>query len=458
MEHIDPRALPLVRSRAVDLHRAGKTEEAYRAYTAYLAQVPGDAGIWSNLGALFRTTQRYPAALRAQEKAMALDPAAVGVRTNYANILSDLGRYEASLAVRRALLAEDSGNLTQKAMIGRCLRGMGEYDAAAEWLTRAHAEHPDDSEIEIQLAFALLGAGRYDPGFHHYRARWRSDEMTPRDLPFPQWAGEDLAGKTVLVMPEQGFGDAVIFARLIPQLKALGPHVKLLVDKPLFRLFQNVEGVDQVVPTLIEAGTYDYWVNLMDITLLGLTSRADIPPPTRLHIPGESRARAARIVEPYGDKVRVGVVWTGSVTYKGNAFRSFSHTDFLPLLTVPGVQLFSLYKGPMHAAYVADGTNAFILDAGSTEADFADTAATMQEMDLIITSDTATAHVAGSLGVPVWTVLHWDAFWLYTHHGDATPWYPSMRLYRQNAALNWDAVMAEVTADLTTFAQKVAAR
>jgi hypothetical protein len=137
---------------------------------------------------------------------------------------------------------------------------------------------------------------------------------------------------------------------------------------------------------------------------------------------------------------KVGVVWSGSSTYKGNVFRSFTHREFLPMANVPNVQLFSLYKGPFLDAFHKDGSAALIIDAAGTDRDFADCAATMREMDLIITSDTATAHIAGSLGIPVWVMLHWDAFWVYRHTGDTTQWYPSMRLFRQDKPQDWTSV------------------
>lgn len=130
-------------------------------------------------------------------------------------------------------------------------------------------------------------------------------------------------------------------------------------------------------------------------------------------------------------------------------FRSFSHRDFLPMTELPGVQLFSLYKGPYLEAYEKDGSSAFILDTASSDRDFADCAATMGEMDLIITSDTVSAHLAGSLGVPVWTVLHWDAFWVWRHAGESTHWYPGMRLFRQHRPMDWTGVMEDVKAALT---------
>jgi hypothetical protein len=165
-------------------------------------------------------------------------------------------------------------------------------------------------------------------------------------------------------------------------------------------------------------------------------------------VPEDSRARARRITAPFRDRFRVGVVWCGSVTYRGNAFRSFPHTELHALLDLPGLQMFSLYKGPELAAFQADGTSAFVLDAGGSDRDFADCAAMMEEMDLVVTSDTATAHLAGSLGVPVWTLLHWDAFWLWQIARETTPWYPSMRLIRQERPRDWAGVLARVRRDL----------
>lgn len=176
-----------------------------------------------------------------------------------------------------------------------------------------------------------------------------------------------------------------------------------------------------------------------------------IPATTRLAIPDDSRARARRLTAPFRDQFRVGVVWCGSVTYRANAFRSFPHTELHALLDIPGLQLVSLYKRPELAAFQADGTSAFILDAGGTDRDFADCAALMEEMDLVVTSDTVTAHLAGSLGRPVWTLLHWDAFWLWQLDRDRTPWYPSMRLIRQDHPRDWSSVFARVRDDLAAL-------
>ncbi|MEY1557243.1 tetratricopeptide repeat protein [Yoonia sp. R2331] len=433
-----------LRQAAVKSHQDGAFEDAARGYAQFLAQVPGDVGVWSNLGVLHRVQGRHAAGLRAQERAIALDPNDKGVRNNLANILSDLGQYDRSLEIRRGLLQDKPDDRTQKAMIGRCLRGKGDYAASIAYLTGAISDHPDDPELQLQLAFAQLGAGDYANALQTYKARWAAGELQPRDLPFPEWQGEPLGGKTIVVLPEQGFGDAVLFARFLPVLKDRGAKVQMVVKPPLTRLFADLEGVDQIITELTVDTTADYWVNMMDLAAIHFAADRTVPAPAQLHVPQAAVDRAAVLTGPHQQAFKVGVIWTGSVTYKGNAFRSFSHRDFLPLTDVPGVKLFSLYKGPELAAYYADGSDGFIVDAGSSERDFADCAAMMQAMDLVITSDTATAHIAGSLGVPTWTVLHWDPFWVWRHEGETTEWYPGMRLFRQAEPMDWGPVHAEV--------------
>lgn len=445
-----PTELDALRNQASAAHRANKTAEARALYMQYLTHRPDDGGIWSNVGALLRSQQQHTLALRAQERAFALSPDAPGLRNNLANILSDIGHYERSIALREDILARAPQDKSQRSMIGRCLRGLGRYSDAIAYLKAAEIDHPDDGEIKLQRAFAELGEGRYGEAFRTYDARWQSEEMSPRKIDLPQWDGGDLTGKTVLVLPEQGFGDAVLFTRFLPALRAHCARVLFLAERPLARLFDGLEGADWVGTEVPASEKVDCWINLMDMPLLvfGADNSGDIPAVTRLNIPEDSANRAAGIAAPHKGKFKIGVVWSGSATYKGNSFRSFSHRQFHPLIDIPDVQLFSLYKGPFLDAFVADGTSMLIQDTASTDRDFADCAATMQQMDLIITSDTATAHIAGSLGLPTWVILHWDPFWVFRHIGDTTQWYPSMQLYRQPAALDWDSVFANVETDL----------
>ena len=442
-----------LRLRAAAAHQSGDLETAYSGYLAFLAQAPDDAGIWSNLGVLFRARGQHEMALRAQERAMVLAPDDDGIRGNLANILSDTGGYDRSIALRQDLLTRKPGDSMHMAMIGRCLRGQGRYAAAVDWLAPRAEAHPQEPELRLQLAFALLGAGRYGAGFDAYDARWSCGELTLREMPYPRWRpGMDIAGKRVLVTPEQGFGDCVLMARFVAELARRGARVWLLTEKPLDRLLSRLDGTEWSGIALSAETGIDCWMTVFDMPRLvwGPEETGPPPPPARLTLPDGSRQRARAIAAPFKDRFKVGVVWSGSATYKGNAFRSFGHADYLPLAELPDVQLFSLYKGPFLDAYIADGSAAFMIDAAGTDRDFADCAATMAEMDLVITSDTATSHIAGSLGIEVWTVLHWDPFWVYRHSGDGTDWYPSMRLFRQTEPRNWSPVFARIRAELET--------
>jgi Flp pilus assembly protein TadD len=443
--------LEALRNAATEAHRAGRREEARKLYAGYLAQMPRDAGMWSNLGALLRSEGFHDLARIAQERAYALSPKAPGVINNLANILNDIGEHARSLALREEALALKPDDANHKAMKGKSLRALGRYAEGIAFLRRATAEHPEDAELRIQLALTQLAAGQYAEGFRNYGARWQTGELTPRRMPMPKWDGGPLDGKRILVLPEQGFGDAVTFARFIPVLRHANPaRVLVLCERPLARLMADVEGADWTGADMPAPAAFDVWTDMMDLPPLHFDRSETIPPPTRLTVPEDSRARARAIVAPHRDRFRVGVVWCGSLTYRANAFRSFSHRLFHRLLDIPDVQLFSLYKGPELAAFEADGSSALIIDAASTDRDFADCAATMEEMDLVITSCTATAHIAGSLGRPVWTLLHWDAFWLWQLDRHTSPWYPSMRLFRQTAPRDWDGVFARVRARLET--------
>lgn len=446
-----------LRQKTVEVHQAGRLDDALEGYTKYLTVVPNDAGMWTNLGALYRKKGQHDMARIAQHRAYTLAPDERGVMNNYANILSDLGDYEQSIKLRQSSLKLDPSHLMHHAMIGRCYRGMGQYQKAIDYLTPLVDKFPEEPEIQLQLAFAQLGAGHYGAAFRSYDARWTTDELNAPKVPFPKWEeGMEIDGKSILILPEQGFGDMVLLTRFIPLLAVKGARVRLVAKGPLIRLLDGVDGIEWIGKAASKDDPVDLWISLMDLPkmVFGEQEAGQVPAPTTLTIPEDSAARAKRMTAAHQGMFKVGVVWSGSATYKGNTFRSFTHREFLPMANIPNVQLFSLYKGPFLEALHEDGCAALIVDAAGTDRDFADCAATMREMNLIITSDTATAHIAGSLGVPTWVMLHWDAFWVYRHAGETTDWYPSMRLFRQSRPQDWqgafDAALAALQQEVET--------
>jgi hypothetical protein len=172
-----------------------------------------------------------------------------------------------------------------------------------------------------------------------------------------------------------------------------------------------------------------------------------------LHIPADSRRRFRPFLRPAGDRFKVGILWSGSLTFRENRSRSTTIEQFLKLSDVPGVQIYSLQKGPLEQEFETSGAFPVVVGLGGQLRDFADTAAVVDELDLVIMTDTAVAHLAGSLGKPVWNLLNFVPYWLYRMSGGTTPWYPSMRLYRQPRPGDWDSVFQQVVEDLAEAVQ-----
>ncbi|MEM7440241.1 MAG: tetratricopeptide repeat-containing glycosyltransferase family protein [Pseudomonadota bacterium] len=443
-----------LRIAAIDRHQNGDPDTARILYRRYLTIVPKDAAIWSNLGALFRSEQNYDMAATCQRRALHLDPGNITLLNNAANALYDSGDVEEALAIRQQAIAKDPGNADHYANLAKCLRGLGRHKQAVAELEKGIRIAPEEPELHIQMSFALLALGDYQKGFTEFEWRWKGDEISPPDFDFPQWQGEDIEGKTILVSPEQGFGDTVLMARFLAQLLDLGCSVKLLCKTPLRRLFAEMPGVDGFIDTRDQLAGCDVWAPMMDLPRYLGTTLDTLPAPAHLAIPADSITRAKAILKPFDDVLKIGVLWSGSVTYRANHKRSFSHRKFLRLATIPGVQLFSLYKGTLTDAFHEDGTSCIIFDAASNDRDFADSAALIQKLDLVITMDSAIAHVSGSLNIPVWNLLHSEAYWLYEPFRDHTPWYPSMRLIRQPGSGDWDAVFDQLVAEITERAQE----
>ena len=433
---------------AVALHRDGRFEDAVVLYRKCLARQTGSATLWSNFGAALRSLGHPEASVVAHRKSLEIDPGLASARANLANALADIGLAEEAVRLRRALVDEEPESVDRLRDLCVALRSDWQHDEVIALIDAAEekAGAPIDL-LRLQRALSHLMVGDYARGFRDFESRYVSDEVTlPTDAPWPRWHGEDIAGKRIAVLPEQGFGDAILMARFLPALKARGAEVTLISKAPVTRLFAGLDGVDTHIAAARKTDAYDLYTPNMSLPhLVGVT---DPPPPApRLTIPQDSRVRARHITAPFAKRFRVGIVWTGSLTYRANHRRSVAPERFLGLAAVPGVQLFSLYKGDAHDDFVKAGLPGLIVDACGQDRDFADTAAIIDEMDLMITTDTAVVHVAGSLGKPVWNMLQYEGFWLYGP-GETTPWYPSMRLFRQPAPGDWDSVFATVEARL----------
>jgi len=440
--------LKKVMQRAVTLHRDGKLDEAEPLYRNYLATWPHNAHAWTNLGALLRSRDLYEPSIAMHRKALQINPGLEAARINLANVLADHGCFEEAEALRRALHEADPDDPIRLRDLCAALRGLGRHDEVIALVDAAEARLGEVDECLVQRSLSHLMKGNYQQGFADFERRHAGDEVSlPENAPWPRWLGEDPRDKKILIVPEQGFGDAVLMSRFLPGLKARGATVSMVVKPPLRRLLASLEGLDHMPAAARASQNFDFYTPNMSLPhLVGLPDGAP-PPLPRLTIPEDSRVRARALCAAHGKTFKIGVVWTGSTTYRANSRRSAGPESFLGLATAPGVQLFSLYKGAAHGAFLKSGMAGLIVDACGADRDFADTAAVIEKMDLMITTDTAVVHIAASLGKPVWNLLSREGYWLYGL-GDTTPWYPSIRLFRQTVQGDWAELFGRVEAAL----------
>ncbi|HYD18827.1 MAG TPA: tetratricopeptide repeat protein [Patescibacteria group bacterium] len=443
----------------VKLHEQGKLDEAALGYRRILLVNPKDAPSWLNLGTLLRTQNKFEAALACTQRALELSPENASAWTNYGNALMSLDRHEESLAAHEKAVALSPDTFLLRSNFAIALREAGESERSVEQFNIAAKMKPEDSQIQWERAMTYLDMADFKRGWESFEIRWELGQLKQRGYQEPQWAGEDLTGKTIVLHEEQGFGDTIIAARYIPLVKARGGRVILQCNKALHRLFANI-GADRIIDFGDVGEKVDYQVPMMSLPGIFKTDFDNMPPPANL-TPAPLLPGPAHLLKNGDGRLKVGIVWSGSVTFARNAKRAVSVERFLPFAQIPGVQLYSLQKGPCEPELAKAGGQGLVLEMGPLVDDFADTAAVINELDLVIMTDSSVAHLTGSLGKPIWNLLCYRPYWLYTTRfpkKDACAWYPSMRYFRQEKPGDWDQVFRDAHAALTELAKQKTAK
>jgi tetratricopeptide (TPR) repeat protein len=443
------------------LEAQGKPDEAMQCYLEAIRLAPNPARAHLNRGNLLQSQGDLPGALQAFRAAIEHKPDYAGAYYNIGNALLGNGQFDEAAANYRKALEIQPDYAEVHCVLGIALKELGQVDDAIASFKTALRIDPDLVEVHLNIGSLLLSQGRYIEAWPEYEVRYDPNysgrQSIPPGLPFPRWRGEPLAGKSLVIWPEQGFGDEIQFARYFPMLKASNLSRLTLVSKaPLKALLENVEGVDAVVlpsetPSL---PFHDYWVFPMSLPLHFSTTVETIPvkmpylkaPPERLE---QWRKRL-----PEGG-LKVGLVWKGNTA--PNPHRSLPGLATLaPLWSVAGVTFISLQKGPGEDEAAAPPAGQPILDLGSDIADFADTAAIVAQMDLVICIDTAIAHLVGAMNKPCWVLLPCIGVdWRWFQKRADSPWYPGvMRLFRQTEPGDWSKTISEVSLALGKWADE----
>jgi hypothetical protein len=422
--------------------------ETIQRYRGRLQENPGSAETWVNLGNLLQHIQHYNAALGCLDRALEISPANANVLSNRGNVLISLDRLEESVDSHRAAYAAAPDDSNIRYNLAIALRTSGRTEESLAHLEALSAQEPENEKIKFERSIALLHLARFGEAWEAYEARWSRPYMNKRKSTKPLWNGEDLTGKTILIYEEQGFGDTIFCSRYIPLVKARGGRVIFECKKALHRLFQSVPGIDKITEAEKSDDAFDYQVPAMSLLRIFETDLQSIPPVVPLSIPASPPDDAARLLERGKNRFRVGIVWSGNTAFTHNYKRAVHASRFLPLAEIPGVQLYSLQKGPCEKELGECGGRSLIWEMGPHLNDFADTAAVLKNLDLVIMTDSSVAHLAGTVGCPVWNLLYFWPYWIYGNRREDSPWYSSMRLLRQPDSGNWDALFKTTAEEL----------
>lgn len=440
-------------NRGAMLEELQRWDDAVACYENVLALEPNFAEAHNNLGNALQALSRYDESVAAYGRALTLKPEYVEALTNRGNVLRRLHRYDEAMADHNAALALRPGFAEAFNNRGSVHRDLGRFDDAAADYRQVFALNPMHFEARANLALTQLLLGDWERGWDGYEFRFykKNNAAYRPDNPASEWSGEPLAGRRVLLFAEQGFGDAMQFIRYVPTIQAMGATVTVMAQRRLHRLLGTVApGVDFVTAATPNM-RFDFQAPLMSLPRL-LKVRVDTirAPTSYLHAdPTRSEIWHARLGS-HG--FRVGLAWQGNPAGSVDHGRSIPLREFAPLSQIGRVRLVSLQKNygaeqiDTRPAGMALETPGHDFDDGVDA--FIDTAAMMMNLDLVVTSDTSIAHLAGALGRPVWVALKKVPDWRWLLDREDSPWYPTMRLFRQERIDDWAGVAAQMTREL----------
>jgi Flp pilus assembly protein TadD len=469
------KSVPDALAEALDHHQAGRLGEAEAIYEDILRREPDHADAWhmlgvaaaqrgqpetaltsiarairlnpappfyhNNLGNVLHDLSRFTDALLCYQEALRLDPGYAEAHHNLANTLKELGRFEDALSHHLEALRLKPDFAQAYSGLGSTLRGQGMYSEALACIEQALTLNPGLADAHAERATLWLLAGDFERGWLEYEWRWMAKGFTGRRIEGPLWDGSPAAGQRILLHAEQGLGDTLQFIRYAPLVKSLGATVLVECQPRLAPLVRHMPDIDEVIGAGDPLPYFDAHLSLLSLPRVFQTTHDSIPRVVPyLRVPEEC-ARSWRGRLSGDGRRRVGLVWAGNPEYKDDRRRSVDLSELAPLAKVPGVRFFSLQRGSP-AGQPPPGLK--IEDLESASGEITDTAAAMLSLDLVITVDTMVAHLAGALGVPVWTLLAHRADWRWLLDRDDSPWYPTMRLFRQPVTGQWLPVITRV--------------
>ncbi|MGD8883604.1 MAG: tetratricopeptide repeat protein, partial [Desulfobacterales bacterium] len=445
-------------------HVQGQLDKAIESYQSALVLRPGYAEAFHKLGLSLHKQGKLTEALECYRKALQLKPDYVEAYYSMGNFFLEQDNLDEMTRWFQKVLELKPGDAQVFNNIGKMFLFQRKISEAESYFRQAIRINPDFAEAHFNRSITHFFSGNYLEGFREYEWRLKMDRwknVYPYRFEKPRWDGAPFAGKQLFVHGEQGFGDTLQFARYLPLIKALGGTVIFETAGSLIDIFQNFPGVDRLVkisPHHKSELEFDFYIPLLSLPGIFQTTLETIPAEVP-YIFADSHKKEMWQKRLDTSNFRVGIVWAGGSMHIKDNSRSCRLNQFLPLTRIAAVQVYGLQKGPASSQVEEFSDQIVLNNYGEEFKDFSDTAAMISALDLVISVDTAVAHLAGAMGKPVWVLLPTDADWRWMLARDDTPWYPTMRLFRQNKTGDWDDVFQRVADELGRFvAQQTAAQ
>jgi tetratricopeptide (TPR) repeat protein len=431
------------------LRTTGRIEESIASFGRGLALHPDNAVMRNGLGVSLAHSGRFDEAVGEFRRAAQLAPGYPDPQGNLAAALTAADRLDEAIEAAQNAIRINPQLAGAYNNLGNALNLKGEYASAIEAFQKVTEFEPNDAKVHTNLAMVNLLRGDFEVGLREYEWRLNVPEFVHvRNYPKPRWDGSELKGKTIFLYPEQGIGDAIQFARFIPRVAERGGKVALEIQPELVRLFRGFGGVPELLEPGMAPRAFDVHSPLMSLAyLLGVTA-STIPGNVPYLNADEELARGwAAKFDPGNERVRVGLVWSGRPKHINDRRRSLKLSDLAALGSAKNPVFYSLQKTET-GTRAANAPGLSLVDWTAELGDFADTAALVANLDLVVTVDTSVAHLAGAMGKRVWILLPFVPDWRWMLDREDSPWYPTAKLFRQRTRGDWNEVIERLAGEL----------
>lgn len=411
---------------------------------------PDNANYYSCLGDSQFADGNCQAAYQSYEKALKCHPGDMDTLLNLGNVLHSMGDFDQAITCYQQIIARTPNHIKAINNIGKVNYDRGNINESVEYYDKALQFEPNYAEAQFNRAVALLATGNYAQGWPAYEWRFKRKDaynVYPHSLKGNRWNGSPFGGESLLIHCEQGQGDVIQFCRYLPMVKTLGGKIVLEVQAALAPLFKSLPSVDETTifnPLKPPVVRYDRYIPIGSLPMLMKTTLENVPTDVP-YIKADEVKTAQWQKRLATEGLRIGLVWSGSNV---DPLRACRLSDWHPWWTNRHIHFYSLQKGPGSKQLTEVDDNSCIEDLGDELNDFSDTAAVITNLDLVISVDTAVAHIAGAMGKPVWVLLPEVPDWRWLRKRSDTPWYPSMRLFRQKNRGDWSNVIADINSAL----------